>query len=95
MISCCFPSIPPTKNSQKNLKAIGKYIIRGLLGRGGLSKIYKVEHPVIGKIAALKYMDPDPLLVKLIGMDGIRSKFVAEAVTTAGLRHPNIVERFD
>ncbi|MGA9537469.1 MAG: protein kinase [Desulfobacterales bacterium] len=77
------------------MKTIGKYIIRGLLGRGGMSKIYKVEHPVIGKIAALKYMDPDPLLVKLIGMDGIRAMFVAEAVTMAGLRHPNIVEIFD
>ncbi len=77
------------------MKTIGKYIIRGLLGRGGMSKIYKVEHPVIGKIAALKYMDPDPLLVKLMGMESIRAMFVAEAVTMAGLRHPNIVEIFD
>ncbi|MGA8241992.1 MAG: serine/threonine-protein kinase, partial [Desulfobacterales bacterium] len=77
------------------MKTIGKYIIRGLLGRGGMSKIYKVEHPVIGKIAALKYLDPDPLLVKLMGMDGIRAMFVAEAVTMAGLRHPNIVEIVD
>lgn len=77
------------------MKTIGKYVIRGLIGRGGMSKIYKVEHPVIGKIAALKYMDPDPLLVKLIGMVGIRAMFVAEAVTLAGLRHPNIVEIFD
>jgi serine/threonine-protein kinase len=77
------------------VKTIGKYIIRGLLGRGGMSKIYKVEHPVIGKIAALKHMDPDPLLVKLMGMDRIRAMFVAEAVTMAGLRHPNIVEIVD
>jgi serine/threonine protein kinase len=77
------------------VKTVGKYIIRGLLGRGGMSKIYKVEHPVIGKIAALKYLDPDPLLVKLMGMDGIRAMFVTEAVTMAGLRHPNIVEIFD
>ena len=77
------------------MKTIGKYIIRGLLGRGGMSKIYKVEHPVIGKIAALKYMDPDPLLVKLMGMESLRAMFVAEAVTMAGLRHPNIAEIFD
>ncbi|MFZ1202314.1 MAG: protein kinase [Desulfobacterales bacterium] len=77
------------------MKTIGKYIIRGLLGRGGMSRIYKVEHPVIGKILALKHLDPDPLLVRLMGMEDIRAMFVAEAVTMAGLRHPNIVEIFD
>ncbi|MFZ0612154.1 MAG: DUF1566 domain-containing protein [Desulfobacterales bacterium] len=77
------------------MKTIGKYIVRGLLGRGGMSRIYKVEHPVIGKILALKHLDPDPLLVRLMGMEDIRAMFVAEAVTMAGLRHPNIVEIFD
>lgn len=74
------------------MRTIGKYIVRGLLGRGQMGKIYKVEHPVIGKIAALKALDPDPLLAKLLGEDNIRNMFVAEAVTLAGLRHPNIVE---
>ena len=77
------------------MKTIGKYIIRGLLGRGGMSRVYKVEHPVIGNITALKHMDPDPLLVKLMGTEAIRTMFVAEAVTMAGLRHPNIAEIFD
>jgi serine/threonine-protein kinase len=43
----------------KQMKKIGKYLIRGLLGRGGMGKIFKVEHPHIGKIAALKMLDPD------------------------------------
>ena len=34
------------------MKYIGKYKIRGLLGRGGMGKILKVEHPLIGKIFA-------------------------------------------
>jgi len=46
---------------------IGKYRIRGLLGRGSMSKVYKVELPVIGKIAALKLLEPDPVLIDLIG----------------------------
>jgi serine/threonine-protein kinase len=71
---------------------IGKYMIRGLLGRGGMSKVYKVEVPVIKKIVALKLLAPDPLLVDLIGMKKIRELFVSEAVKLAGLRHPNIVE---
>jgi len=74
------------------MNKIGKYKIRGLLGRGGMSKVYKVELPVIGKIAALKLLDPNPVLVDLIGMDKIHDLFISEAVKLAHLRHPNIVE---
>jgi serine/threonine protein kinase len=77
------------------MKHIGKYRIRALLGRGGMGKVFKVEHPTIGKIAALKLLDPDPLLADLLGMDRIRKLFLSEAVTLAGLRHPNIVEILD
>jgi serine/threonine-protein kinase len=77
------------------MKYIGKYIIRGLLGRGGMGKIFKVEHPLIGKIFALKLLDPDPLLVSLMGWDKIFNMFRSEAITIAGLRHPNIVEILD
>lgn len=77
------------------MKYIGKYIIRGLLGRGGMGKIFKVEHPLIGKILALKLLDPDPLLVSLMGWDKISGMFKTEAITMAGLRHPNIVEILD
>ena len=77
------------------MKYIGKYTIRGLLGRGGMGKIYKVEHPLIGKIFALKLLDPDPLLVSLMGWDKISAMFRTEAKTIAGLRHPNIVEIMD
>ena len=77
------------------MKYIGKYKIRGLLGRGGMSKVYKVELPVIGKIAALKVLDPNPDLADLMSMDHIRKLFVSEAITMANLRHPNIVSIWD
>jgi serine/threonine-protein kinase len=77
------------------MKYIGKYRICGLLGRGGMGKILKVEHPLIGKIAALKLLDPDPLLVELIGKKKILEMFRSEAISLAGLRHPNIVEILD
>jgi serine/threonine-protein kinase len=77
------------------MKYIGKYAIRGLLGRGGMGKIFKVEHPQIGKIFALKLLDPDPLLVSLMGQEKILDMFKNEAITIAGLRHPNIIEIMD
>jgi len=77
------------------MKTIGKYIIRGLLGRGGMSKVFKVEIPYIAKIAALKLLDPHPILADMVGMEKLRELFSAEAVKLAGIRHPNIVEIWD
>jgi len=77
------------------MKTIAKYEICGLLGRGGMSRVYKVRFPLIGKIAALKLLDPHPHLIDLMGETIIRDLFVAEAMTIAGLKHPNIVEIWD
>ena len=77
------------------MKRIGHYTIRGLLGRGGMGKVFKVELPVVGKIAALKLLDPDPVLGKLLGMPKLRDLFLAEAKTLAGLNHPHIVDLHD
>jgi serine/threonine protein kinase len=73
------------------MRKIGKYTICGMLGRGGMSKVYKVKLPVIGKLAALKVLDPDPLLIDLMGVEKVKELFISEAVTMANLRHPNIV----
>lgn len=77
------------------MKKIGRYIIQGLLGRGGMGKVFKVKLPIIEKIAALKLLDPDPLLASLMGMEELRTLFTQEAVTMAGLNHPNIVMVYD
>lgn len=74
---------------------IGRYEICGMLGRGGMSRVYKVKVPVIGKIAALKILSPDPLLAKLMDTGKLRELFTSEAVIMAGLRHANIVDVWD
>jgi serine/threonine protein kinase len=77
------------------MKKVGRYIVRGLLGRGAMGKVYRVELPPIGKIGALKLLAPDPLLNKLMGYNRIRDLFVKEAITVAGLRHPNVIAIHD
>ena len=77
------------------MKSIGKYEILGLLGRGGMGRIFTVRLPVIGKIAALKLLAPNPFLVDILGMDRIKAMFLSEAVTMAGLRHPHLLEIWD
>jgi serine/threonine protein kinase len=74
---------------------IGRYEVCGMLGRGGMSRVYKVKVPVIGKLAALKILSPDPLLAKLMDTGKLRELFTSEAVIMAGLRHANIVDVWD
>ena len=77
------------------MKAIGRYQILGLLGSGGMSRVYKVMMPVTGRILALKLLKPRPELEALLGHDRIRQLFISEAITIGRLRHPHIVEIWD
>jgi len=77
------------------MKKIGKYEICGLLGKGAMSIVYKVRFPKFDKIAALKLLSPHSHLVGSLGMEEIKKRFVAEAMTMASLRHPNIVSIWD
>jgi serine/threonine protein kinase len=77
------------------VKKIDKYQICGLLGKGGMGRVYKVCMPVVGKVVALKLLSPHPYLVGLLGKEEIRRRFVFEALTMARLRHPHIVAIWD
>ncbi len=77
------------------MRRIGKYEIRGLLGRGGMGKVYKARLPVLGKIVALKVLDPWELTGELLGPEAVDNLFRQEARTLAGLRHPHLAEILD
>ena len=57
--------------------------------------VYKVRQPVTGRIAALKILKPADMLLKLVGLEGLRRQFESEAVTMASLNHPNIAAIWD
>jgi serine/threonine protein kinase len=69
---------------------IGKYTIIERIGRGGMGYVYRAVDPLLKRDVALKTMlkdvseDPD-----------LRSRFVREAQSAGGLRHPNIVTIYD
>jgi serine/threonine-protein kinase len=68
---------------------IGEYRIEGKIGEGGMGVVYAAIHPLIGKRAAIKVMNPalctDPLSVE---------RFVQEARSVNQIGHPNIVDVF-
>ena len=74
------------------MKKIGKYIVCGLLGKGGMSTVYKARLPFFDKIVALKLLSPHPNLTGLLGPDALKGRFISEAATIASLSHPNIIE---
>ena len=68
--------------------SIGKYKIIDRLGRGGMSILYKAEHPSLGTPVVLKKLT-------LKGDPAHRERFRREATLMMKLRHENVVGVYD
>jgi hypothetical protein len=66
------------------------YRIEALLGRGGMSVVYRAENARLGNKVALKL-----LAEELANDESFRERFVRESRTAAALNHPNIVTIYD
>ncbi len=65
---------------------LGKYQIVGLLGRGGMAAVYKAFDPGLRRYVAIKV-----LFSHLAADTQLLQRFEREAITSANLKHPNIV----
>jgi serine/threonine-protein kinase len=72
------------------MRFIGKYKILGLLGRGGMARVYKVLDPENDQLLSLKLLWPQSILSSQLGQEEIKRRFLAEAKTMQALEHPNI-----
>jgi hypothetical protein len=70
---------------------LGRYLIKGWLGRGAGSQVYLSVHPTLGIPIALKVFQPNPSMVG----EFFAQQFRTEARTLARLDHPNILRVFD
>lgn len=77
------------------MKTIGSYEICGLLGKGGMGRVYKVRAPFIGRILALKRLEPHSHLLGIMGEKALTDVFTREARTLAEIRHPRIAAVLD
>jgi hypothetical protein len=66
------------------------YRLLAVLGRGGMSTVYRAENPRLGNVIALKVM-----ATELAGDDVFRARFLEESRIAAGLNHPNVVPIHD
>src|SRR5688572_30140872 len=73
---------------------VGRFEIKGELGRGGMGAVYRAWDPELQREVAIKAMEFPPAAP---GDDGEanRERFLREARTAARLTHPNIVAVYD
>ena len=75
------------------LSKLGKYEIRGELGRGAMGVVYEGYDPLIERVVALKTIRADQLVGDNAG--DIIARFRREAQAAGRLSHPNIVSIYD
>jgi tetratricopeptide (TPR) repeat protein len=62
--------------------AIDRYVVEGLLGRGGMASVYRVRHEGLGTVHALKVVHvPSP---------SVTERLLREGRVQGTLRHPNV-----
>ncbi|WP_216909100.1 serine/threonine-protein kinase, partial [Nocardia noduli] len=66
------------------------YVIKRVLGQGGMGTVYLAQHPRLPRLTALKLLERD-----LYGDAEMRGRFEREADLVAQLDHPNIVTVYD
>jgi serine/threonine-protein kinase len=71
-------------------KIYGSYRTLGLLGEGGMGKVYLAEHVRLGRKVALKVLKP-----RLAARPEMLQQFFDEARAVNRIRHPNIVDVVD
>jgi serine/threonine protein kinase len=64
---------------------LGDYEILGILGAGGMGKVYKVRNTISDRVEAMKILLPD-----LAGQKELADRFLREIKVLASLHHPNI-----
>jgi serine/threonine-protein kinase len=66
---------------------LGEFEIVREVGRGGMAAVYLAKDMTLGRKVAIKVMAP-----ALLAGEGMVERFKNEAVTVAGLNHPNIIQ---
>ncbi len=87
------PTMPPGRSASRDLtgkKIGGKYVVRAVLGEGGMGTVFEAEHITIGRAVAVKVLHPQQARKK----DAVK-RFHQEARAAGAIGHPNICEVYD
>ena len=83
-------ALRPSRSGEERLVG-GKYRLEGIIGRGGMGEVRRAKDVTLQRPVAVK-----TLVADLAGAgDEWRQKLRAEAMTVAGVHHPNIVDIYE
>lgn len=82
----------PSATLKNAPRLIGRFSIRGEIGRGSNGVVYAAHDPVLGREVAIKAI---PLTDDEFFRQQIEANFLNEAKAAGGLNHPHIVTVFD
>lgn len=71
--------------ADETAKLMGDYEILGVLGAGGMGRVFKVRNVITDRVEAMKVLLPD-----LEGQEEVAARFLREIKLLAALSHPNI-----
>ncbi len=74
---------------------IGKYEIRGEIGRGSCGIVYKGFDPFVARDVAIKVAQQDPKKMSGASADQSHASFFIEARAAGMLQHPHIIATYD
>ena len=68
----------------------GSYVLLDFLGKGTMGKVYKASHRMMGRVVALKVLDPH-----YVSSARTLARFQREMQLVGRLDHPNVVRAYD
>jgi serine/threonine-protein kinase len=78
------------------LRKLGSYRLVERLGRGGMGEVWRAEHALLKRPAAIKVVRPESLGANdPATLAQARERFVREVQTTARLTSPHVIDVFD
>ncbi|MDX2091130.1 MAG: protein kinase [Kofleriaceae bacterium] len=69
---------------------VGNYRVLSELSRGGMGAVYRAQHEVLGRLAAIKFLRPE-----LSASEAAVERFFDEARAASAIKHPGIIEVYD
>ena len=82
------------RNAQAKIKELGSYRLISRLGVGGMGEVWRAEHRMLAREAAVKLVRPDALKDPWYRRKA-RERFRREAQTLASMRSRHTIELFD